>query len=380
MTDKTAEKISLEKAKQNKLFYVVANVVIFRESDGKCLILKRSEREVAHPNKYGVPGGKLEWNDLDINKPTRVNGAVLDYEDAIEKLLIRETKEEAGIEIHEDFKYINSIAFIRPDEVPVILVKLAAKYKSGEVALEEGSFTDYAWVNEKEVDKYECIKGIPEEIKKTIKLFTNSNQTSTQEFKEIVEQRYAVKKFDGRIIPEEKVEELLEIIRLSASSLNTQPWKVKIIKDKKTKELLLPASRDQPQVTTCSHLLIFCADLDYDEKIIKLEKEMRSKKIPEENMNKQLGMIKTYAGRMSDSEKLNWAKCQIHIAVGNTINGAKSLGFDSCPMGGFEPDKYSEILKLPKHLVPAIIVPIGYPASDNIKRPKVRLPKEDIFF
>lgn len=166
--------MSIDNAKVDKLFYFVANVVVYRESDGRCLILKRDEREKAHPGKYAVPGGKLEWGDLDMNNPTRMNGDIYDYEDAIESLLKRETFEEAGIEIEDDFKYINNVAFIRPDETPVVLVKFAAKYKSGDVVLEEGAFTDYAWVNAEEVKEYQCIDGIAEEVEKTIKLFSNS--------------------------------------------------------------------------------------------------------------------------------------------------------------------------------------------------------------
>lgn len=166
-----AEKISLDNAKQDKLFYFVANAVVYRESDGRCLILKRSEREKVHPGKYCAPGGKLEWRMLDIKNPTRLNGEVLDFEDAVEELLIREVKEEAGVDIERNLKYINSVAFIRPDEIPVILVKLAAKYKSGEIELDKNDFSDYVWVNEKEVKDYDCILGIPEEILKTIKLF-----------------------------------------------------------------------------------------------------------------------------------------------------------------------------------------------------------------
>ena len=82
-----AKKISIEQAKQNKLLYFVANVVVYRKEDNRCLILKRSEREKVHPGRYGVIGGKLEWGDLDIAKPSRVNGEVLDYENAIENLL-----------------------------------------------------------------------------------------------------------------------------------------------------------------------------------------------------------------------------------------------------------------------------------------------------
>jgi 8-oxo-dGTP pyrophosphatase MutT (NUDIX family) len=166
-----AEKISLDNAKTDKLFYFVANVVVVRESDGKSLIMKRSEREKAHPNKYAVPGGKLEWGMFDFKNPTRMNGEIRDYQNAVETLLAKECMEECGIEIKPGLKYINSVFFIRPDEIPVILVKFAAAYKSGEIKLEEGGFTDYAWVDENEVMNYDCIDGIKEEVIESIKLF-----------------------------------------------------------------------------------------------------------------------------------------------------------------------------------------------------------------
>jgi len=166
-----ASKISLDNAKQNKLFYFVANVIIYRDSDKKCLILKRSSTEKVHPDKYCVPGGKLEWNDLDINNPTRTNGDVIDFENKVEDLLKREAKEESNIDIEDNLIYINSVVFIRPDEIPVVLLKFAAKYKSGEVKIEEGSFTDFAWVNENEVKNFDCINGIPEEISQTIEIY-----------------------------------------------------------------------------------------------------------------------------------------------------------------------------------------------------------------
>jgi 8-oxo-dGTP pyrophosphatase MutT (NUDIX family) len=166
-----AEKISLDNAKKEKLFYFVANVVVYREEDGRCLILKRSDREKVHPGKYCVPGGKLDWNDLDINKPTRMNGDVYDFQDALEKLLLRETLEEAGVRLAGRPIYINSVAFIRPDETPVMMLKFAMKYEDGEIRLEQDAFSDFAWVNDDEVKNYDCIEGIPEEIKTAIEYF-----------------------------------------------------------------------------------------------------------------------------------------------------------------------------------------------------------------
>lgn len=168
-----AKEISIKLAKEDKLFYFVANAIIYRDSDQRCLILKRSEQEKVHPGKYAVPGGKLEWKDLPITNPTRINGDVFDFENALEDLLRRESVEEAGVEIHNDIYYINSIAYIRPDGIPVMMEKFAVKYKAGEIILEEGAFTDFAWVNKEEVKKYDCIEGIPEEIIKVIDMFSN---------------------------------------------------------------------------------------------------------------------------------------------------------------------------------------------------------------
>jgi 8-oxo-dGTP pyrophosphatase MutT (NUDIX family) len=167
-----ATKISLDNAKKDKLFYFVANAVVYRESDGRCLILKRDPREKVHPGKYGVIGGKLEWKDIAIGTETRINGGdVYDFENAAEKLLLREAKEEAGIVIDTELKYINTVAFIRPDETPVVLVKFAVKYLSGDVVPEVGGFTDFAWVNAEEAANYDLLGGVLEEIQKTIKLF-----------------------------------------------------------------------------------------------------------------------------------------------------------------------------------------------------------------
>ena len=129
-----ASKISLDEAKENKLFYFVANVVVYRESDGRCLILQRSFKEKVHPGKFGVLGGKLEWDDMDLENPGRINGNVLDYPGAVEDLLKREAMEEGGVEIDtSDMRYLNSVAFVRPDGIPVLLAQFAARYVGGEV-------------------------------------------------------------------------------------------------------------------------------------------------------------------------------------------------------------------------------------------------------
>lgn len=198
------------------------------------------------------------------------------------------------------------------------------------------------------------------------------------EFKDIVMQRYATKKFDGRKIEQKKIDELLEIIRYSASSINLQPWRIKVISDPKIKEKLAPVSWNQPQITTCSHILVFCADKDLQGRKSLIEKTLIKNGATTESLKGYMDMIDGSINNMNPEQQLSWAQRQTFLPLGNAINGAKSLGFDSCPMEGFTPAEYSKILKLPDNLVPTAIVTIGYAA--DTPRPKFRLPKEDVFF
>ena len=198
------------------------------------------------------------------------------------------------------------------------------------------------------------------------------------EFRDIVMKRYATKKFDGKKIPEAKINELIELIRFAPSAINLQPWKIKVITDQKIKEQLFPATFNQEQTTTCSHLLVFCANTDVDGLIKKVDQTLKEGRVPDEMRNMVIGRAKEMNGRMSPEQRLGWAQRQVFLALGNALNGAKALGFDSCPMTGFDPQEYSRILKLPPHLVPTALCPLGYAADKPM--PKLRFPKEDILF
>ncbi len=197
------------------------------------------------------------------------------------------------------------------------------------------------------------------------------------EFKKIVMERYATKKFDGKKIPEARIEELKDMIRYAASSFGIQPWKIKVITDQKVKEELMAASWNQPQIGTCSHLLVFCADTDTEGLIQKLGKELAKTDMPAEALSGYIKMMMDFAGGLGE-KRLAWSQRQVYIALGNALNGAKSLGFDSCPMEGFDAAAYSKILKLPKNLVPSVLCPVGYAADKP--RPKTRFAKEELFF
>ena len=125
----------------------------------KYLLLQRSFEKKAFPGKWTVPGGGLSTDDY-VNSPKTTSEH---WYYAVENSLRREIKEEAGIEVGE-LKYLCDMTFIRPDNIPVVILSFYAPYKSGEVALDKDSI-NYTWATYEEAKNYDMIEGLIDEIK-----------------------------------------------------------------------------------------------------------------------------------------------------------------------------------------------------------------------
>ncbi|NLG66048.1 MAG: NAD(P)H-dependent oxidoreductase [Actinobacteria bacterium] len=195
------------------------------------------------------------------------------------------------------------------------------------------------------------------------------------ELRQAIAERYATKHFDGTHIPDEKVRELLEIIRWAPSGLNIQPWRVKVVSNAAVKKELAIASYGEPQIESCSHLLVFCADGDFKGLAERLLARMEQEGVPEETRT----IVGAIAEDMSHMPADIWAG----YAIANTYLPAllaqltaKDLGFDSCLMTHFRPEEYRRILGLPDNLLPALLCPLGY--ADDEPLPKWRYSVDEI--
>jgi len=140
----------------NKAHYVVATAIVIKE--GKYLIAKRSANEKVAPNEWTVPGGKMEQSDY----TTRKKDTAVHWYNVCEHTVRREVKEEVGLEI-ANIRYLTSLAFVRPDGIPTIIISLFADHATGEVTLCK-DLTDYKWVTLDEARNYKLIEGIFEEL------------------------------------------------------------------------------------------------------------------------------------------------------------------------------------------------------------------------
>ena len=196
------------------------------------------------------------------------------------------------------------------------------------------------------------------------------------EFKDLVQQRYSCRKYEERKIAEGTIQELLEIIRHSASARNLQPWKIRVVSDKKTLGELFGATGNQVQVRDCSHLLVLCADTDYDVLIERMDKSLQAAGVPDQLRTESVGATRERVASLDPHQLLHWSQCQVFIALGNAINGAFSLGLGASPMTNFKPPEFARILGLPANLTPTALVSLGYPADKPV--PKRRYPVSEI--
>jgi len=198
------------------------------------------------------------------------------------------------------------------------------------------------------------------------------------DFKQILMERYATKKFDGRDIGSDKLNAILDMARYTPSAINLQPWKVKVISDQATKDVLSPLAMGQEQIKSCSHLLIFCANTDFEGHSALLVKGMKKAGAPEDEITWMEDFMGDFIKGMSPEYRVSEAQAHAFMAALTTIYAAKSLGVDSCPMQGFDPVGFSKVLKLPPTLIPTLLVPLGFPADEPL--PKDRFPKEELVF
>jgi nitroreductase len=196
--------------------------------------------------------------------------------------------------------------------------------------------------------------------------------------------RYATKKFD----PNKKISDtdwkvLEQAMVLSPSSYGLQPWKFFLVSDPDIRAKLPALSWNQTQVVEASHLVVMAIrknlgieDIDrYLERIV----EVRGG-----TLDALAGYKKMMVGGLVPPKGFDinaWATQQVYIALGTLMTAAAMLGIDSCPMEGFQPAAYDELLGLPAMGYGSVVLcPLGYRAADDkyAETPKVRFKTEDV--
>lgn len=192
--------------------------------------------------------------------------------------------------------------------------------------------------------------------------------------------RYATKKFDDtKSLSNSQINILKEAFNLTATSYGLQPLKLIVIQNKEVQEKLVSASWNQQQIIQASHVLVICVQDNFTSKdaenYFKLIKKIRN--TPDEILNPFKEFLVSEMNKKSTKEIEIWNKNQAYLALGNLLTVCAAEKIDACPMEGFVPEQYDEILDLKSHnLKSALVLPVGFRAEDDYMKDLAKVRKD----
>jgi nitroreductase len=202
---------------------------------------------------------------------------------------------------------------------------------------------------------------------------------------EALQWRYATQKFDpAKKIPDATWQVLEEALVLTPSSIGLQPWKFFAITDGGLKERLTPAAWSQPQVADCSHFLVLTVrkNLGADHVDRHLERMVEVRGVARDSLTKFEQMVVRNLEKARAEGRLDtWQTHQVYIALGSFMTAAALLAVDTCPMEGFEPAQFDEILGIAGSEYTSVVAcAAGYRTADDkyASTKKVRFKRDDV--
>ena len=199
-------------------------------------------------------------------------------------------------------------------------------------------------------------------------------------FMEAMDFRHACKIFDEtKKVNSEDMNYILEAGRKSPSSFGMEPWKFLVITNEDLKEKLKPFCWNQPQITTCSHLVVILAAIDaVKPQSGEVERKFKRREMPQDKLDFYMGLYSSHlADTLSSDENIYaWTAKQTYIAMGNMMSAAAIKGVDSCPIEGFEKQNVEKVLELDltKYQV-SCILPFGYRINEQSSQLRESLEK-----
>lgn len=189
-----------------------------------------------------------------------------------------------------------------------------------------------------------------------------------------IRERRSVKNFDpGHVMTEAEINGLLEVALLSPTSFNMQNWRFVVVTDQAKKDALRAAAWNQAQVSEASLTILICADLnahvDADRYWVNAPTPVREALVP---------MIAPFYEENPQLQR-DEAMRSVGIAAQTLMLAAKSMGYDTCPMIGFDQAKVAEIIQLPDNHVTGMMLTVGKAIKDaNVRGGQ--LPYEEVVF
>lgn len=195
--------------------------------------------------------------------------------------------------------------------------------------------------------------------------------------------RAAIKQYDSskKLTPEQLLL-LTDAARLAPTSYGMQPIKLYVVSNEEIKKELRKNGYDQPQFTNASHIIIFAARTNIEEKDVNefIQRVSEQRNVPIEKLNDFKQMLLGSGVGKTKEELHNWAAKQAYIALGISLDVAAYNKIDTTPIEGFNPEEFDKILNIKDDgFTSVVVLAAGFREQNDkyTKMPKVRKTVEE---
>lgn len=180
--------------------------------------------------------------------------------------------------------------------------------------------------------------------------------------KDAIETRRSIRKYVQEPMNQDDLHEILRLASLAPSAWNAQTWRFAVVQTPEMKEMLREAAYGQAQVGSAPAVIVVYSDM---EDTLQTVEDTAHPGMGDAGRSGQRKTFDTHFGSLPVAERGQWGLSQANIAFGFLMLAARSMGYDTVPMLGFDPAKVRELLNLPEHVQFAGILPIGKRAEEG---------------
>ena len=174
--------------------------------------------------------------------------------------------------------------------------------------------------------------------------------------------RRSVRSYKDEDVSDEQVQELISLTGRAPSAFNVQPWRFVVVRNPELKQQLSAAAYGQKQVVSAPVVIVLYSDM---EDVLANIEQVVNPALPPEKFAETVAMLQRTFGGMTPDVRATWGNAQANIALGYLLLLSKTMGLDTSPMLGFQPDQVKSLLDIPASATITALVALGHGAEEG---------------
>ncbi len=188
------------------------------------------------------------------------------------------------------------------------------------------------------------------------------------DFESVLRGRRSVRDYDGREISDAELQRLFELVKLSPSSYNLQPWEFVVVRDAENRKRLFGCTNGQKHIGQAPATVIVLGSTDPSGKARVIANDRERKGLMDASKKEAFfAKVKSLSANRAEAEV--WAVGSASLAAMTLMLAAKGMGISTCPVGNFNEELVKKEFSIPENYAVVLLITLGYESKPASERP-----------